>query len=140
MLQNLKLFWKISILAMVTVIAITVLSGIATIQASTLKYEYDNLYGFMLKPIVELEEAESRLESLSRTMEMLVLSEPGSDRFDTYVTRVNSDDGAVSAAIQRYQEQWITTLSPEFTQALERLGKQDLQAHAIPGQLQGHRD
>ena len=71
MFSNLKMFWKVISLAVLTTIAIIIIASLALFQTNKLKYEYDNLYGFMLKPIVDLYEGDLHLENLAADVDKL---------------------------------------------------------------------
>jgi methyl-accepting chemotaxis protein len=59
------------ILAFVTPVTIVLIAGTAIFQTNSLKYEYDNLYGFMLIPIMSLDQANLHLEEMKGNLEKL---------------------------------------------------------------------
>ena len=52
------------VLAVITPIAVTAIAVIALSQTNALKYEFDNLYGFMLIPIMNLDQANLHHQAL----------------------------------------------------------------------------
>lgn len=127
MFRNLKLFWKMMILAFMVPFAVVTTAGIAFKGTDKLKAEYDNLYGFMLIPIVNLDEANLARESLEgATHEFAHPNLPPDERARLAGT-IQSEDARMAGIVARYESEWLTTLSPEFTATLAALGMQGLQ-------------
>ncbi len=126
-MRNIKLFWKFAILALMIPVTVGIVAGIALNGTSKLKYEYDNLYGFMLIPIMNLDEANLRQESLSANMSTFIQSNLSPDERAALAKAIRSDDETMTAIIARYDTEWVTTVSPEFTATLVKLGQQKLQ-------------
>jgi methyl-accepting chemotaxis protein len=128
MLKNLKLVWKFAILAiMIPVTAITI--GYFALQGvGQLKYEYDNLYGFMLIPIMRLDEGNLNRETLARNIVEFSQPDLSSEARGKLSDSIKQHDAGMSAVIAQYENEYLTTLSPEFSATLASLGKQDLQA------------
>ena len=127
MLKNVKFFWKIVILAAITPISVTAIATIALTQTNSLKYEFDNLYGFMLIPIMNLDEANLHHQALETSFARLSQTDvTPSERAEIYKA-INSDDQAMRAIIKKYKSEWISSSSPEFTQSLADAGLSDLQ-------------
>jgi len=66
-LTNLGMFWKLALIALMIPVAALSIAGAALNNTDRLKYEYDNLYGFMLIPIIALDEGNLHAETLSAT-------------------------------------------------------------------------
>jgi methyl-accepting chemotaxis protein len=138
MTRNLKLGWKFAIVAVTIPLTILVLAWVVVTNAGQLKYEYDNLYGFMLIPIMTLDEGNLQREALNASLEQLARPDlPESERRQL-AGAVQSSDEAMVAVIEQYEAEWLTTLSPEFTATLESLGKQGLQAEEAQALQQYH--
>jgi len=127
MIRNLKLFWKFAILAMMTPIAITAIASITLSQMNTLKYEYDNLYGFMLIPLLEVDKGNLHREKLSRLLREFIHLELSPENSQVLIDAIRTEDQMMTDFIARYESEWLTTLSPEFTASLAALGQQHLQ-------------
>jgi methyl-accepting chemotaxis protein len=127
MIRRLKLFWKLSLLALLIPITAGVGMWVSLQGAKRLKYEYDNLYSFMLIPIMALDEANMRRESLEGDLRELTRADLTPERRIVLVQQIRDDDRAMAATLARYKREWITTVSPEFTAALAELGQQGLQ-------------
>lgn len=127
MFRNVTLFWKMMLLASLTPVAILLLTGIALFTTGRLGAEYDTLYSTVLIPISKLDQG-----NLARALlaaDLRSLSKGGltaADR-ETLLTTTRARDKAVFDIITHYEQEWLTTLRPEFTAMLARLGQSDLQ-------------
>ncbi len=128
MLRNLKLFWKFALVALMIPVAAVVVAGVAYTGTQRLKSEYDNIYGFMLIPIVKIGEASQALAALSNKLDELTLFEASPAEQTQLVNEVQDNDQALMAVISQYETDWLTTLSPQFTAQLKAAGKSNLQA------------
>ncbi len=126
-IRNLKLFWKFALLAALTPLAIVTVALLALRGTTQLKYEYDSLYGFMLIPIMGLDEANLHRERLRSEARELERAEIGSARRDELTSELRAQQSAMLKVFAKYKSEWLTTLSPEFTQTLADLGQQGLQ-------------
>jgi len=118
---------KIVVLALCAPVVASLTTAIALNGVGQLKYQYDNLYGFMLVPIMNLDQA--NLDRSEIASDLMTLEESGvtsSDRAAA-VSQVQSLDADMTAIINRYETEWLTTLSPDFTATLAQLGQSDLQ-------------
>ncbi|HXK20102.1 MAG TPA: methyl-accepting chemotaxis protein [Polyangiaceae bacterium] len=127
MIRNLSLFWKFVLLAAVTPLSVIIVAILALRGSGQLKYEYDNLYGFMLIPIMALENANLERERLAAAADQLTRPDlTDADRRELNAV-IQRSEGVVSHTIAKYKAEWLTTLSPEFTQTLIQLDQQELQ-------------
>jgi len=127
MLRNIKFFWKMMILALITLLSVAVIATIAITQTGLLKYEFDNLYGFMLIPIMNLDEANLHHQELETSFIKLSRTDLSQSEKQNLYKAIREDDEVMAAIIQRYKEEWISSLSPEFTQSLADAGLSALQ-------------
>ncbi|MDM8559610.1 response regulator [Candidatus Parabeggiatoa sp. HSG14] len=127
MIRNLKLFWKFTLLALMIPVAIIIIAGIILNKTNTLKYEYDNLYGFMLIPLLDVDKGNLHREKLSANLLELTRPDLSSDKRNTLAELIRTENKMMTDFIARYESEWLTTLSPEFTAVLAKLGKQHLQ-------------
>jgi methyl-accepting chemotaxis protein len=126
MIRNLKLFWKFVFLALVTPLAVGLVATIAVLGTDRLKYEYDNLYGFMLIPIIELDKGNLERAKLAAALHELARADASTAR-DPLMQEIREHDAAMNATIVKYKSDWVSTLSPDFTDTLQDLGKSNLQ-------------
>ncbi len=136
MFRNLKLLGKFALIAVLTPIAVILIAGVALLGAGdikrdgidVLKYQFDNLYGFMLLPIMDLDEANLRREKLTAALDALTRGDlTGSERGNLEAT-VREQEQEMVRLHEKYKKDWVTTASPDFTADLARMGKQSLQA------------
>jgi methyl-accepting chemotaxis protein len=118
---------KIVLLALCAPVVALVTTLIGLNGVGQLKYQYDNLYGFMLVPIMNLDQA--NLDRAQITSDLLTIEQPGISSSDrtAAVSDVKALDADMTAIIARYETEWVTTLSPDFTATLAQLGQSDLQ-------------
>lgn len=127
MLKNLKIIWKFIILAVLIPLTALLLSGIALNGINQLKYEYDNLYGFMLIPIMKLDEGNLDRAELASNISEYYQMDRTADQKAAIKNKILLNDQNMAAVIDQYEKEWVTTLSPDFTNTLTSLGKQNLQ-------------
>ena len=128
MLKNVKFFWKMMVLAATTPVAVTVIAMIALTQTNLLKYEFDNLYGFMLVPIMNLDEANLHHQALENSLLKLSQTDVTPSERMKINNAIHADDQAMTAIVKRYKTEWVSSSSAEFTQSLADAGLLDLQA------------
>ena len=127
MIRDLKLIWKFVLLAMATPLAVALVASVALSGTGRLKYEYDNLYGFMLIPIMRLDQGNLQREKLDQAMTALARLEPTAPSRGELIRQAKAHDAEMTATIAQYKAEWVTSLSPEFTATLRSLGKLALQ-------------
>jgi signal transduction histidine kinase/CheY-like chemotaxis protein len=127
MIHKITLFWKFILMALMIPITITIIAGIALNKTNTLKYEYDNLYGFMLIPLLEVDKGNLHREKLNSKLREFTHPELSSEERTTIADEIKYQDQMMIEFIVRYESEWLTTLSPEFTATLAALGQQHLQ-------------
>ena len=126
-LSNIRLFWKFILMALMIPITITIIAGIALNKTNILKYEYDNLYGFMLIPLLDVDKGNLHREKLNSKLQEFTHPELSSEERTTITEEIKYQDRMMIEFIARYESEWLTTLSPEFTAVLAALGQQHLQ-------------
>jgi methyl-accepting chemotaxis protein len=118
---------KIAVLALCAPVVAISMAWIALGGQSQLKYQYDNLYGFMLVPIMNLDQANlDRAEIASDLRIIEQAGVPAADRAAA-VSDLKTRDAEMVAIVDRYDTEWVTTLSPDFTATLVQLGQTGLQ-------------
>jgi signal transduction histidine kinase/DNA-binding response OmpR family regulator/HAMP domain-containing protein len=125
--KNLKISQRLAILALMTPITIAIIAGIGLYKTNALKYEYDNLYGFMLIPLLDVDKGNLHRAVLTYHLRELTRSDLSPDERAASIEAVRLEDKNMTDFIARYESEWKTTLSPEFSAALAALGQQHLQ-------------
>ena len=131
MIKNLSLFWKFVLLASITPLSVVMVAVLALRGTGQLKYEYDNLYGFMLVPIMTLDNANLERERLAVAARDLNRSDLTDADRESLKAVIRTSADTVAKAMARYKSEWLTTLSPEFTQTLIRLEQEGLQRREV---------
>jgi methyl-accepting chemotaxis protein len=131
MFRSLSLFSKLRMLAAMTPVALGLTLLVSLQGTNELKYEYDNLYGFMLLPILALNE--STLHGKSIEAEFQALSHPGLTANEQAALQesIRAHSANMKAVVEKYKSAWVTSASPEFTATLAKLGKQELQRREL---------
>ena len=135
MFRNLKLFGKFSLIAVLTPLAVILIAAVALTGSNAikrdgidvLKYEFDNLYGFMLLPIMDLDEANLHREKLTGALDQLTRPDLTPSERGTLEALARREDEAMVKLHQKYKTEWVTTVSAEFTAALKKLNQSQLQ-------------
>ncbi|EDN71011.1 two-component hybrid sensor and regulator [Beggiatoa sp. PS] len=125
-------------MALMIPITITIIAGIALNKTNILKYEYDNLYGFMLIPLLDVDKGNLHREKLSSKLHELTHAELSLEQRTTITEEIKYQDRMMIEFIARYESEWLTTLSPEFTAVLATLGQQHLQQIEAETLIQFH--
>ncbi len=126
-ISNLSVFLKFAIVALLIPITITVMAGFALAGTNRLKYQYDNLYGFMLIPIMGLDQGNLARANLSAALNQLRRPGLSDQERSTLKNQAGEYEAEMNAVIVKYESDWVTTLSPEFTALLAQEGKSGLQ-------------
>jgi methyl-accepting chemotaxis protein len=126
----LTLVRKIMVLAVLVPIAVVAVSYTSMQGTTQLKGQYDNLYGFMLIPIMSLDSANAAQEQIAVDVAPLQLGKTASLDAAT-ITEVKALDATIKQTIDDYANQWITTASPDFTATLAAAGKLSWQTDEV---------
>jgi methyl-accepting chemotaxis protein len=128
MIHRLRLFWKLALIAVATPLAVLVLAFVGLTGSGQLKYQYDNLYGFMLLPIVDINRALLHTSDLVGIGSALARPELGANERREGLERLERTDAALLELISRYRKGWVSSASAEFTTELAQAGKSSWQA------------
>ena len=134
--RSLSLRWKMGGIVAVLFLG---MAGVATsgyygLQA--LRYQISNIYDFMLVPIVAINEADTALADAQIKLENL--DEVEEAQLAQNIADIVAGNKLTSDVIQKYDTEWVTTVSPEFTQALREAGKLDLQQQELEALAKFH--
>ena len=125
-LPALTLARRISLIALLVPVAVISVAWVSLQSTSSLKYQYDNLYGFMLIPIMSLDQADLAQQQIETDVAPLTLGSAHSlDK--AAIDGIKTADATLAETIDAYANQWISTSSPDFTAALAAMGKSSLQ-------------
>jgi twitching motility protein PilJ len=126
-LENSRMVAKIALIASIPLIGMLAAAFVSNNGFGTLRYQIGNLYEFMLIPITALGDAETSLADLQRDTQDL--AEPGlpSAAQDRLIDRLVKADAKAANVIAKYNNEWVTTASPEFTATLVQYNQQNLQ-------------
>ena len=127
MFRNLKLFGKFALIAVLTPLAVAVVAYVALSGTAKLKFEFDNLYGFMLLPIMDLDQANLHRQKLAGALDQLGRADLPATTRNELGALVRSEDQKMLALHDKYKKDWVTTASPEFTASLAAMGQSGLQ-------------
>jgi methyl-accepting chemotaxis protein len=118
---------KIAVIALCAPVVALAMAWTALSGQGQLKYQYDNLYGFMLVPIMNLDQA--NLDRAEIAGDLKTIEQAGTTAAEraAAVADIKTRDAEMAAVVNRYETEWVTTLSPDFTATLAQLGQTDLQ-------------
>jgi len=130
-LSNVAMTWK-----MVLIILVMSLGAIGVSLASVqglgvMRYHLSNLYDFMLVPIVAINQADTALADAQ--IHLTALRQVGLTLADqaARIGDIQAIETTVAGVMTRYDTEWVTTSSPEFTAILRGLGRLDLQQDEV---------
>ena len=125
-MPGLTLIRKMALLAVLVPAAVASVAFVSFQATSQLKYQYDNLYGFMLVPIVSLDGANLAQQQIETDVAP-ILDGTTATLSDAVKADVKAQDATIASLIDQYQTNWLSTLSPDFTAAVAAAGKSSLQ-------------
>jgi GAF domain-containing protein/HAMP domain-containing protein len=96
-----------------------------------MRYQFSNIYDFMLVPITSIQGASTSLEEAQRYLERVANRNITAQERTDSLTQIQVDNEAVEKVIARYDTEWVTTASPQFTQDLKKADKIGLQQQEI---------
>lgn len=130
-LSNISMAWKMALMALVLFLGILGITISAYIGIQSLRYQLSNIYDFMLVPIVAISRADT---SLASAQNQILQSQKGNLSAEVraqYSTDIVQNNLVAQETITRYDTEWVTTVSPEFTQALREGGQLILQEQEL---------
>jgi hypothetical protein len=134
-LGNISLAWKMALMAFVLFLGTLGVAGAAYSGLQSLRYQLSNIYDFMLIPIVAISNADTALAnaeiSLNNLNELTSLSDATPAEIEKNKEEIEVNEAAAYETITRYANEWVTTVSPEFTQQLRTAGRLDLQEQEV---------
>jgi len=119
------------LLALITPLSVLILAGAAFYETASIKSEFDNMYQSRLIPIMAIDQAHLQQAQLAYSLHLLSLSGVDQNEKGAQNLLARADEKSITDAMNRYQTEWLTTLSPDFTQKLVSLGQEALQTKEV---------
>lgn len=127
MLRNLKFFWKLMLLAVITPIAVLITSALAFYQSDQIKKEFDNLHQATLVRIINLDRGNLDQERLVAMLLQLASDDLSPQDRATMIQTFRQVDSEMASIVLQYEEEWQSVHNAPLTAKLTALGKNDLQ-------------
>lgn len=125
-LGQISMAWKMALIVFILFLGILSIMTVSWFSLQTMRYHVFNLYDFMLIPISSIKDADIALTSVQAEVHILQENLTAAERLQS-LDNVKKNETLVEGVIIRYDTEWITTLSPEFTNVLRSAGRLDLQ-------------
>ncbi|SEL37703.1 methyl-accepting chemotaxis protein [Stigmatella aurantiaca] len=116
--HRLKLFWKLALIALLIPASISAMLIVALLGTGSLKAEYDNLYGFMLLPVMTLDQGHAEAATLSGKLRLLARTPLSPAEREARVREVQAHDRKMRESMTLYAREWVTSMSSSFTDEL----------------------
>lgn len=129
LLGNFSFAWKMALMTIVLFLGTLGVAGAAYSGLQSLRYQLSNIYDFMLIPIVAIGNADTALADTQYLFENL--NEVTGEEQSKSLESIQASNKLADDTMTRYETDWVTTVSPEFTQALKEAGKLELQQQEI---------
>ncbi len=127
MFNNLKFVWKFNVLMAMIPITGLIVAMVGILGANALKAQYDNLYGFMLIPINNIQNAQSDLKDIYIDILRLADKKLSLEQIMTMGKSAKDSEKKMTDIMTRYNNEWISTGSADFTAEVAAAGKSSLQ-------------
>jgi len=114
----------------ILVLGILSIMGVSWVGLQTMRFHVYNLYDFMLIPISSIKDADIALTDIQAEIHVLQAGLTTVGRLHS-INIVQKDEVIAQTAITRYDTEWVTTVSPEFTDVLRQAGRLDLQESEV---------
>jgi GAF domain-containing protein/HAMP domain-containing protein len=126
-LSNTPIGWKMGAMVLVLFAGMLAITFSAYLGLQSLRYQLSNIYEFMLVPIVAINQADAALSNAQYHITQSHNQSLSVEERKNYAPQILSETKFSQEIIDRYNIEWVTTTSAEFTQALREAGKLDLQ-------------
>src|SRR5258706_1925693 len=130
-LSNISMAWKMALMAFVLFLGILGITIAAAVGIQSLRYQLSNNYDFMLVPIVAISRADTALANAQNQILQSQDVNLSAEVRAQYSANIVQNNLVAQETITRYDTEWVTTTSPEFTQALRKGGKLTLQEQEL---------
>jgi hypothetical protein len=129
--DTLSLRWKMGTIVAVLFLGMAVVAYMGYSGLRALRYQLSNIYDFMLVPIVDISNAQTRLTENQYIIQQIHTKQLSGIDIEQSIGKLRNNDALAAHVIARYQNEWVTTVSPEFTQILRDAGRIDLQQQEV---------
>lgn len=129
-LGRISIAWKMALIVFILVLGIMSIMTVSWFSLQTMRFHVYNLYDFMLIPISSIKDADIALASTQSEFSKLE-EKPTSDRQIRILNTILQNESAIQAVMTRYNNEWVTIISPEFTAVLREAGRLDLQEQEV---------
>jgi len=126
---SLSLRWKMGGIVAILFLGMLTIAYVGYTGLQSLRYQLSNIYDFMLVPIVSINNADTALVDTQIKLENL--DDVSEAETTQNIADIAANNKLINDVIQRYDTEWVTTASPEFTQALREAGKLNLQQQEL---------
>ncbi len=130
-LTNVSVGWKMGLIVFVLFVGMLGVTLSAYYGLQSLRYQLSNIYDFMLIPIVAINHADAALADAQYDLTQSTNENITAVELQQFLAQNESDTLIAQEIIARYDTEWVTTSSPEFTQSLRAGGKLALQEQEI---------
>ncbi len=126
-LSNVNMAWKMVLMVSIVVLGAVGVALTGVQGLGLMRFHLSNIYDFMLIPIVAINQADTSLADIQLDLE--ALKRPALTTADqaAKIEAIQASESKVVEVMNRYDTEWVTTVSPEFTAVLRDLGRLDLQ-------------
>ncbi len=125
-LGQISVAWKIALIVLILILGILSIMTVSWFSLQTMRFHVSNLYDFMLIPISAIKDADIALTSTQTEFYKLQESSPGAPQTQI-LNQIQENETKVETVMNQYDTEWVTTVSPEFTDVLRNAGRIDLQ-------------
>ena len=130
-LTNISTGWKMALMVSVLFLGILGITLSAYLGLQSLRYQLSNIYDFMLVPIVAINQADTALADAQYNILQARDENLSAGARAQILEGVTPGNEIAQKVMTRYDTEWVTTVSPEFTQALQDGGKLALQEQEL---------
>jgi signal transduction histidine kinase/HAMP domain-containing protein len=130
-LSNIPITWKMGLIVFLFSMTILGVMAIAGNGLQTMLYHTSNIYDFMLVPIVSISNADRAMADNQFELQQLDTKNLTSAQLTQSLDKIRKNDAVIVAIISRYEREWVTTISPDFTAILRNSGNLDLQTQEV---------
>jgi twitching motility protein PilJ len=118
---------KLALLALPLLLGVFLVWLVGRNGLGLMRYHTNNLYDFMLIPITALKDAETAFTILINDAEKLASPTLSANERTALIASFEAADERGDATLEKYNSEWVTTVSPEFTASLRGWGQIALQ-------------
>jgi len=130
-LSNVPMAWKMGLILLILSIVMLWTVGMAHTGLNKMLGHVDNIYGYMLVPIISISSADSAMaDNRFELQKMITEGVTPSQRAQSLAT-IEKNEQSIREMISQYDREWLTSKSPEFTGMLRSAGRLDLQEQEV---------